>query len=347
MKRIVLLLVLLLGTVNLFGGANPSYLVCGCGKGIYNLSEVYEHRGHLTDSEITVFIDKRLNDEYTFCNEYNGRPVNNLIDEIADTDDKKNFFCKYMKVFIEKAKALNLNYLKNKEEECKKIEEEALIKTSELVKKDLEVIPDSFSLSYIEKILPELVAESKYICEQCKKDTCNCAYSREDNLIYPLMSIGYGEYDSVPLFMASYDPLPSAIIYKAGFFSITKLEWLENYEMWRNHIHNCYTVSELIDFFKKLSIFYTSVDLRDSSFEKGSLEAGLITSEGVVYGSYDTVCVDVKFFEKGPDFVENKIKAFVRFINIYNIRILRNIERSKQAEREAYTLFDQIFNTTE
>ena len=35
MKRIVLLLVLLLGTVNLFGGANvAAYLKCSCGKEI-------------------------------------------------------------------------------------------------------------------------------------------------------------------------------------------------------------------------------------------------------------------------------------------------------------------------
>lgn len=336
MKRIVLLLVLLLGTVNLFGGPEAAYLKCSCGKEIYSdLNEVYEHREHLTDLEISTFINDGFSDEYTFYDEYDVPTTSELIEKISNTGDKKNFFCKYMKVFIEK------------EEERKKIEEEALLKIREMVKKDLEIIPDSFSFSYIEKFLPELVAESKYICEQCKKDTCNCAYSREDNLIYPCMAIDYREFGNVPLFMASYDPLPSAIIYKAGSFSITKLGWLNDYDMWRNHIYNSYTISELIDFFKKLSIFYTSVDLRDSSFEKGSLETGLITSKGVVYGQHDTVCVDVKFFKKGPDFVENKIKSFVRFINIYNIRVLRNREMSIQAEREANTLFDQIFNTTE
>lgn len=140
MKRFFIVLVLLLGTVNLFGGPEAAYLKCSCGEEIYSdLNEVYEHREHLTDLEITDFIYDGLNDEYTFYDEYDvyGRTVDNLIDKIADTDDKKNFFCKYMKVFIEKEEYLT--YRKKREEEnrtyCKKIVNEKAKAETNLEKK--------------------------------------------------------------------------------------------------------------------------------------------------------------------------------------------------------------------
>lgn len=131
MKKIVLSLILLLGTVNLFGGGGPfmGYPKCSCGEEIhYDLNEVYEHREHLTDLEISTFINDGFSDEiFTFYDKYDVPTISALIEKISNTGDEKNFFCKYMKVFIEKEEE-NRTY-------CKKIVNEKAKAETKLEKK--------------------------------------------------------------------------------------------------------------------------------------------------------------------------------------------------------------------